>query len=122
MSEAILTGDGPTRMADEALCLVVGRDLTESFPGYAWDVGCNHEAGVISIRLAVPMVGGASQPGFLLHISTVVGSNGQKKVRDAAGEVLERWRLRRSAAKGDWLEEALNNGLDKDSMVLKSRF
>lgn len=120
--EAILTGDGATRAADEALCLVVGRDLTETYPEYAWDVGANHEAGVIAIRLAVPMQGGMAQPGFLMHISTVVGPDGQKKVRLAGGEILERWRLQRERAQQDWIERATENGLDKTNMVLKSKF
>ena len=121
MSEAIVTGEGATQAADEALCIVVGRDLMDAFPGYAWDVGCNHEAGVLSIRLSVSVVGGMAQPGFLMHISNVVGPGGQKKVRNAAGEVLERWKLRRGAAKADWMEEALSNGLDTGNAVLKSR-
>jgi hypothetical protein len=120
--DAILTGDGATRAADEALCLVIGRDLTETYPGYAWDVGCNHEAGVVAVRLATPEIGGMAQPGFMLHISTVVGPDGQKKVRQAGGEILERWRLQRERAQSDWVERAQENGLDKTNMVLKSKF
>jgi hypothetical protein len=120
--EAMLTGEGATRAADEALCIIVGRDLTETFPGYAWDVGVNHEAGVLSIRLSIPVFGGMAQPGFLMHIATAVGPGGQKKVRDAGGEVLERYRLRRDRAAPDWVEHANQNGLDRANMVLKSKF
>jgi hypothetical protein len=119
--EAILTGEGATRAADEALCLVIGRDLTETYPGYAWDVGCNHEAGVVAVRLAVPQVGGMAQPGFLLHIATVVGPDGQRKVRAAGGEILERYRLQRECAQDDWLQRAEANGLDKTNMIVKSK-
>lgn len=120
--ETILTGSGATRAADEALCLVIGRDLTETYPGYGWDVGANHEAGVIAIKLAVPTLGGMAQPGFLVHISTAVGPGGQKKVREAGGEILERWRLQRDQAPRDWVQRAQENGLDKGNMVLKSRY
>lgn len=119
--DAILTGSGEFRARDEALCVAIGQDLTSAFEGYAWDVGADHEAGVVCIRLAVPMVGGAAQPGFLLHISTVIGPDGRKKVHRAAGEVLERWRLRRDRAPRDWMEEARENGLITDAMILKSR-
>jgi hypothetical protein len=120
--EAFLTGGGPTQQADEALCLVIGHDLTETYPGYAWDVGCNHEAGVITIRLAVPVTGGMCQPGFLMHISTVVGPGGQKKVLAAGGEILERWNLRTDHAPHDWVDRAIDNTLDRSNMVLKSKY
>lgn len=119
--EALLTGSGATRAADEALCLVIGRDLTETYPGYAWDVGCNHEAGVLAIQLAVPTTHGMARPGFLMHIATAVGSDGQKKVRAAGGELLERWKLRRGAAQADWVQRAQENGLDMGGVIEKSR-
>ena len=108
--DAWLTGHGRTRAADKALCIVVGEDLTRAYPGYAWDVGCDHEAGTVAVRLAVPVEGGMAQPGFLLHISSVVGPDGQHKVRRAGGEVLERWKLRRERAPHDWLEQAREIG------------
>jgi len=120
--DAILTGSGDMRAADMRLCVAIGEDLTRNFPGYAWDVGVDHEAGVLSIRLAVPVAGGMAQPGFLMHIRTAISADGQKKVRAAGGEVLERWRLRRDRAAADWAEHAQANGLDRANMVLKSRF
>lgn len=119
--EAYLTGEGPTRDADEALCLVVGRDLTEQFPGYAWNVGCDHNAGVIAIRLAVPQFGGMASPGFLMYISTAIGPNGRDKVRAAGGELLERWRMSREKAPDDWVRRAEDNGLDRSHMIEKSK-
>src|ERR1700685_276368 len=95
-TDAILTGYGATRAADEALCIIVGRDLTETFPGYFWNVGVNHEAGVLAISLDLPGEGASTTRGMLLHISTAVGPDGQKKVRAAGGELLERWGLPRS--------------------------
>lgn len=120
--EAMLHGSGAMRAADEALCIVIGQDLTAAYPGYAWDVGVDHEAGVLNIRLSVPVVGGMAQPGFLMHVATAIGSNGQKKIRAAGGEILERWRLRRDRASRDWLDEAHQNGLDRSNMVLKSKY
>lgn len=122
MTDAILTGSGATRAADEALCLIVGTDLTETYPGYAWNVGCNHEAGTIAISLDVPGQISNTTKGFLMHIATAVGPGGQKKVRAAGGELLERWGLPRGRAPGDAVERALEHGLDRGGEILKSRY
>jgi hypothetical protein len=118
---AILTGEGATRAADEALCIVIGRDLTETFPGYFWNVGVNHESGVIAISLAMPGEAGNTTKGFLMYISTAVGPGGQKKTRQAGGELLERWGLPRGRAPEDVIERALEHGLDRGGEILKSR-
>lgn len=122
MSESYLTGSGETRMADEALCILVGRDLTENFPGYYWNIGANSDAGTIAISLAIPGDNANTTRGFLMHIRSVVGPDGQKKVRAAGGELLERWGLPRHRAPEDVIERALQHGLDMTNMVKKSRF
>ena len=115
---------GPTMAADLALAANVLRDLGSVYPGYLWDVAADHEAGILTIKLRIPNMirKGMGDPGFLMHIATVIGADGVKKVRWAAGEVLERHKLPRSKAPDDWLEMALTNGLDRGNMVLKSRF
>ena len=121
MDEAILTGEGPTRMADQDVCLAVGEDLTRMYPGYAWMVGCNHEAGTLHIDLPGQKPVGMERFGYLLHISTVLGAGGQKAVMRAGGEMLERLRLRRGFAHPDTNEIAREHGLDTGNAVLKSR-
>jgi len=119
--DSILTGEGPTRMADQDVCIAVGEDLTQTYTGYFWNVGCNHEAGVVAISLAIPGDNGNTTRGFLLHLSTIMGPGGQKKVRAAGGELLERWGLPRGRAPQDVIERALEHGMDRGGEILKSR-
>ena len=119
--DAILTGSGPTRMADQDLCIAVGEDLTATYPGYDWCVGANHEAGVLHIDLICDKPLGLQNHGYLLHIANVIGPGGQKRVRDAGGELLERFGLRRDRADAEWRAAARENGLDTGNAVLKSR-
>lgn len=122
MSEAILTGSGENRMADQDICIAVGEDLTQTYPGYFWNVGCNHEAGTVTVALAIPGEAGNTTKGFLLHLSSIVGPDGQKKVRAAGGELLERWGLPRGRAPDDTIERALEHGLDRGGEIKKSRY
>lgn len=121
MSEAVLTGSGPTQMADQDVCIAVGEDLTRAYPGYFWMVGCNHEAGTIEIRLQVPTPIGTERFGYLMYISTAIGIGGQKAVMRAGGEMLERYGLRRKWAHPDTDDIAREHGLITDHAILKSR-
>lgn len=120
--EAYLSGEGPTQMADQDLCIAVGEDLTRTYPGYAWMVGCNHESGTLHINVDVPKPAGLEGYGYLLHISSVIGPGGQKRVHMAGGEMLERFRLRRGVAHADTDELALAHGLDLTGHKNKSRY
>lgn len=122
MSESYLTGSGETRMADQDICIAVGEDLTATYPGYFWNVGANSEAGTVVVSLAIPGDNANTTRGFLLHISSLMGPDGQKKVRAAGGELLERWGLPRGRAPDDVIERALEHGLDRGGEVLKSRY
>lgn len=119
--DAILTGSGETRMADEDVCLAVGEDLTKHYPGYPWMVGCNHEAGTLQIDLMVDKPPHLRNYGYMLHISSVLGSDGQKKVMRAGGELLERYGLRRGWAHPDTEEIAREHGLITDANKNKSK-
>lgn len=125
MTDAIVSGSGDTQMADQDLCIAVGEDLTATFPGYVWAVGCDHQAGVLNIRLILDADALTSRRfgeyGYLLHISSVLGPGGQKKVRNAGGEVLERYGLPRTRAPQDVSARAVEHGLDLDAIVTKSR-
>lgn len=117
--DAILTGSGETRMADQDLCVAVGEDLTQTFPGYAWFVGVEH--GSVIIDLEVPKPIGMERYAYRLNISTVLGPGGQKKVRSAGGELLERFGLRRGPAHEDTDQIASAHGLIIDGHRNKSK-
>lgn len=121
----ISESDGEHERAEAALCIAVGEDLMQVYPGYAWNVGFTHQSGVVTIKLVVPLSvrpgGMTGEPGFMLYASTVVGPGGQAKVRAAGGELLERWRLPRQNAPTDWVEAAWENGLDRTNMITKSK-
>lgn len=120
--------DEPGTMSDQDVCIAMGEDLTAVYPGYLWRVGCNHEAGVAAVNLVIPGVTdnplftGANRPhGFLVHLSSVMGASGQRKVRAAGGELLERWGLPRGKAPEDVIGRASAHGMDRGGEVLKSR-
>ena len=121
----IHTDPNENAMSDQDVCIAVGEDLTSTFAGHPWSVGCCHEAGTIVIRLGYnpptdkPRL---AEMGYLLHLSTVLGPGGQKRVRNAGAEMLERWGLPRQVAKIESRDRAAEHGLDTDDAVLKSRF
>jgi hypothetical protein len=119
--DAILTGSGTNRMADQDVCIAVGEDLTRQYPGYLWMVGCNHEAGTIQIDLQCDKPIGMERYGYMLHLSTVLGAGGQKAVMRAGGELLERFGLRRGIAHEDTPEIARAHGLDVSNNKNKSK-
>lgn len=119
--DAMLTGSGETRMADEDLCVAIGEDLTAHYPGYPWFVGCDHAAGSVHIDLLVDKPIGFERYGFLLYISTVLGAGGQKAVLRAGGELLERFGLRRGPASPDTAQIVREHGLIIDGAKNKSK-
>ena|ERR1700691_4382951 len=117
--DAILTGSGDTRMADQDICQAVGEDLTQTYPLYLWFVGVEHGSVVIDLQVPKPI--GLERYGYRLNISTVLGPGGQKRVRQAGGELLERFGLRRGTAHSDTDEIAAAHGLDISGARDKSR-
>lgn len=108
-------------MADQDVCIAVGEDLTQVYPGYMWKVGCNHDAGTVVIDVGVPKPIGMENYGYMLHLSSVLGPGGQKRVRQAGGEMLERLGLRRGVAQADTHYRAVEHGLDLGGAVTKSK-
>lgn len=120
--DTAIHSSGPKAMADEDVCRAVGEDLQRAYPGYPWMVGCNHEAGTVVIDLPEPW-----KPlkyrnyGILLHLGSLMGPGGQKKVLFSGGELLERLGLPRDAAPLDAGLKARENGMDVGSAIIKSR-
>jgi hypothetical protein len=108
-------------MADKDVCQAVSEDLMQTYPGYMWLVGCNHTAGTVSIDLPGLKPPQFRQWGMLLHISTILGPGGQKIVRHAGGEFLERLGLPRRGAHADTVEMAREHGLITDDNKNKSK-
>lgn len=99
-------------MADEDVCRAVGEDLTDVYPGHPWAVGCDHQAGTVVIDLAVDKPPQLRTFAYMLHLSTILGPGGQKRVRQAGGELLERYGLPRARATDNSRAYARENGLD----------
>ena len=124
MSDFQIEASGVHAMADQDVCVAVGEDLSQHYPGHPWCVGCNHDAGTVVIRLAYdppsenPRL---AEMGYLLHLTTVLGAGGQKRVMQAGGEMLERWGLSRNGATIESRVIAATNGLDTDAASLKSK-
>lgn len=109
-------------MEDQDVCIAIGETLTAAYPGYMWNVGCQHDGGVAYIMLVIPTVANNQSLGNLIYLSTALGPGGQKAVLRAGGEILERWGLPRSRAPSDMVQRANEHGLDQGGMVLKSRY
>ena len=104
-------------MADEDLCHAVLEDLARHYPGHPWGIACNHDAGIVGIKLGYEQ----TAKGFLLHIKQLLGPGGQKLAMRAGGELLERYGLPRSAATADSLHAAREHGLDDSHAITQSR-
>ena len=117
--DAIITGSGDTRMADQDVCIAVGEDLSRAYPGYFWMVGVEHGSVQIDLQIEKPI--GLERYGYRLNLSTVLGPGGQKRVMRAGGELLERFGLRRGVAHEDTAEIAKEHGLIIDNNHNKSK-
>lgn len=124
MVDAIFDTDteGPLAMTEEDLCRAVGEDLQRVYSGYPWMVGVSHQAGTCVIDLPEAWKPPAyKQYAILLHLTSLMGPGGQKKVLTYGGEMLERMGLPRQAAPIDAKEKALEHGMDIGSAIVKSR-
>lgn len=121
MTDAILTGYGARILDDQRVCVLVGEFLTREYPGIEWMVGADHEAGTIQIDIMCAKPLGMERFGYLLHLSSIMGPDGQRKVRNAGGELLERFGIRRDRPSAEWRTQAAEHGLDVGGAIVKSR-
>lgn len=109
---------GPTAAADMIVCEKAMRVLQAAFPNHPWLIGADHGAGTVHIRLQYQGHNVTNSGyGFLLHMSSIMGADCEKKLRTAAGEILERFKLARDGATEQSAARALQNGLDLSCMV-----
>lgn len=75
--------------------------LHEAYPGHLWAVTCEGEKGIATVRnLAL-----AGNYGFVLHLAKLFsGSELKRAAVMAGGEMLERYKLTRGAARLDEIE------------------
>lgn len=103
---------GPNAMAEEDLCVAVGEDLTKHYPGHPWMVGCQLETGQVVIDLGYEKPHHLRNMAYVINLSALFESGGQRRVMQAGGEILERFGLPRGAARSGSGERALENGLE----------
>jgi hypothetical protein len=121
MSDSFLTGYGERLADDQAVCVKVGEMLAREYPGIDWMVGVDHEAGTVAIDIMCDKPIGMEKYGYLLHLSSIMGPDGQRKVRNAGGELMERFGIRRDRPGAEWRVTAAEHGLDIGGNHNKSR-
>lgn len=95
MSMIDLTGTPDVAALDFNLSRDMAEALHKAYPGHLWAVTCEGEKGLATVRNM--MLSG--NWGFVLKLSDLTtASDWQKKVINAGGELLERYRLRRGVA------------------------
>lgn len=114
-------GHGPNQRAEETLCTIVLTALNKAYPGYDFIASCNFLAGVLNLDVLCDKPIGLQGHGYLLHLSSLMSADGERKVLNAGGEMLERFGLRRDRADAEWRQSARENGLEMGGIVLKSR-
>lgn len=121
MTDAILTGYGDTLAQDQAVCVKVGELLARFYPGVEFMVGVDHVAGTVAIDIMCDKPLGLERYGYLLHLSSLMGPDGARKVRNAGGELMERFGIRRDRIDAEWRLGAREHGLIVDGNKNKSR-
>lgn len=106
--------EGEHGATDEALCILVGQDLTKHYPGHPWMVGVNTEAGTVVIDLGYDKPLHLARMAYMIHIPTLKSQGGFKHVMRAGGEILERFGVPRGTATDNTAAYAQENGLIAD--------
>lgn len=89
---------GDKAAANAHLCRIIGRKLSEAYPGHPWGVSAESEHGIVKIALQ-----GFTQWPVIIKISTLKSDPGLRSVVRYAGEILERLRLPRGGfSMADW--------------------
>ena len=74
---------------ENKICALVGRELEKHYSGYKWLVECNLYSGMVSVR-NLTLEG---EYGFYIGLDTLLNETDPKVVRNAGGEILERFKL-----------------------------
>lgn len=93
----------PGDLADIQLAKRITDKLTRHYPGYPWAVNVNsgETQGIVNIfNWAI-----SSKYGYVLHLTTIQNDPTLKCVLLAGGEILERGKLLRGEAQGEFAEQ-----------------
>lgn len=95
MSMIDLTGTPDVAALDVNMARDMAETLHAAYPGHLWAVTCEGDKGIATVRnLAL-----AGNWGFVLKLKEIsTASDWKRKVIQAGGELLERFRLRRGEA------------------------
>lgn len=86
----------------QVLCTNTLKELHKHYPGYEWIVGVDDVGGVVKIFLAEV----SGQYGYILHINDLkIHDELVRKVRNAGGELLERYNLNRARMRLDQVHD-----------------
>jgi len=108
--------------ADIEVCKRVSEVLQKHFPGHLWLIGADHQAGTVVIDLPYAKPMRLREMRFMLYLSTCLGSDAEKHIMRAGGELLERFGLARGEANKESYAQALEHGLNADAAILKSKY
>lgn len=90
-----------TDTLDFAVAKHVADTLNKHYAGFMWAVNASSETGMVQVRnLSL-----SGDWGFNLHMRRVQEDVSGKIIRDAGGEILERYRVKRGAINHDKVEE-----------------
>ena len=113
---------GATQTEDMQACHLAMTVLPKHYPDHPWLIGCEHFSGMIHCRLQYGTQEVSNNGhGFMLKLSTILGHDGEKRIMLAGGECLERYNLFRGAATEESEIRAMQNGLNLDNIVGKSK-
>lgn len=105
MTDQIKTNGFHLQQANNTIDLDVAKQCAEAlnkhYPGYMWGVNANNETGMVQVRNFTL----SGEWGFDLHMINVINDPSLKRVIQAGGEILERYKLARGAANEDRIDE-----------------
>ena len=103
----IAPGEGdefdPYEAPDKSLTLKIAALLDHYYTGYPWMIMVSHKQGVASISLPVLM----GQRSMIIHIRTLKSDPQLHSIKNAAGNILERYGLPRGPCNWDLLLAAI---------------
>jgi hypothetical protein len=80
---------------ENKICSIVGHELKKHYGGWRWFVECKLETGIVSVR-NLDLDG---DYGFYIPLMNLLNETDPKIVRNAGGEILERYNLDRTFRK-----------------------
>lgn len=81
---------GERSAANARLVKLVGKKLSEAYPGHPWGVQAEIEHGIVRVSLM-----GFAQWPYVIHVSTLKNDPGLRSVVEAGGHLLERLKMPR---------------------------